>query len=110
MPLPQGGPPPMGGGGGMMGGGGGANPPPPQPMAGQQAMLSQPTGQEQASDPKVILTSIYSKILDLMDQVNTQFPGGEDQVSDGLQQIGMGFQEKIQRMGTPEPPGPPIAG
>jgi hypothetical protein len=80
---------------------------PPPSYGGQSAMQAQPTGQEQASDPKVILAAVFSKILDLMDAVNTQFPGGEDKISQGVQMIGNAFQEKISRMGSPEPPGPP---
>lgn len=109
MPMPMMPPPPA-----SFGSAGG--PPPPQaggmmsgPSAqGQDPMQAQPTGQEQASDPKVIITMVFKKFLDIIDAVNTQFPGGEDSISQGMQQIASGFQEKIQQMGSPEPPGPGI--
>lgn len=102
MPMPMSPPPPQIGGAGMQG----MQQPPPS-YGGQTAQQYQPSGQDQASDPKVILATVFKKILDLMDAVNTQYPGGEEKISEGTQQIGAAFQEKITRMGSPEPPGPP---
>lgn len=78
---------------------------------GTNTMMSpQPTGQQQMSDPQTILATVFSKMMDLIQATNLSFPGGEDKISEGMQQIGVGFNEKLQRMGTVEPQGPPIAG
>ena len=81
----------------------------PPSYGGTAEQLSQPSGGEMMSDPKTIITSVYSKIMDIVSALNSSFPGGEDKIMEGMQQMGVGFNEKISRMGTPEPPGPPIA-
>ena len=82
----------------------------PQPSyGGTDALLYQPTGQ-QMSDPATMLATVFRKILDLVEATNQSFPGGEDKISQGMQLIGLGLNEKVQRMGMQEPPGPPTAG
>lgn len=93
--------------------GGGMSSQPSQPSQGSQdqgtsSLMSQPSGGEQMSDPKVIIATVFSKMTDLISALNTSFPGGEDKISEGMQSIGMGMSEKIQRMGTPEAPAPNI--
>lgn len=97
MPMP---PTPSMGGMGMGG--------PPPPDQGTSQLMSQPSSGEQMSDPKVIIATVFSKMSDLISALNQSFPGGEDKISEGMQSISMGFSEKIQRMGSVEPPGPNI--
>lgn len=75
---------------------------------GASSIMSQPSGGEQMADPKTIVATVFAKMQDLLSALNTQFPGGEDKIAEGLQQIGMGFAEKIQMMGGQEAPGPQI--
>ena len=105
MPMPMPPTPPQMAPSGMGNYSPGASPAPQQ--AAPQA--AQDPSQQQQVDPKTILALVFKKITDLMEAVNTQFPGGEDKLGEGLQSIGMGFQEKISRMGVPqEPPGPQL--
>lgn len=103
MPLPL--PPPAIGAGGSASYGPASQQP---SYGGTDTMLSQPTG-GQMSDPSTLIATAFRKILDLTDAINQSFPGGEDNIRQGLQLIGTGLQEKVQRMGMTEPPGPPTA-
>jgi hypothetical protein len=84
-----------------------AGQPSPAPSyGGTEALLSQPNGQ-QMSDPASIVAVVFRKIMDLLDATSQSFPGGEDKIQEGLQLIGLGLNEKVQRMGMPEAQGPP---
>lgn len=105
MPMPL--PPPDVGMGGASPVGAGQAPPP--SYGGTEALMSQPS-QQQMSDPASIIAVVFRKIMDLLDATSQSFPGGEDKIQEGLQLIGVGLNEKVQRIGMPEAQGPPTAG
>ncbi len=106
-------PPPSIGAG--MGGMGAGQPPSmqgpptaPPSYGGTEALLSQPSGNDM-SNPQALIATVLQKIKDLLEATNLSFPGGEEKITEGLQQIAVGLNEKIQRMGMTEPQGPPTA-
>lgn len=79
--------------------------PPPAPSAPTGAQGHSPSA---SSDPRAQLAGALQGVMEIVDAINQNFPGGEEQIRQALQSFTEALQMKLLALGQPEPPGPPI--